>query len=127
MKEERCRADKRHQTSPGPFRCLPFLGEKEEPHYDYEGSHFLLLSPPHQRGNSIFILLSSALMNPLFMVSLSFKIKVSKRRSSFVACLPFQYAYSSLHASSRCCALIDDRSLVLSHHFMIYGLSFGPR
>lgn len=55
------------------------------------------------------------------------RLRSIKKGSSFVACLSFRYAYSSLHASSRCCALIDDRSLVLSHHFMIYGLSFGPR
>lgn len=52
---------------------------------------------------------------------------IKKRGGSFVACLSFRYAYSPLHASGRCCALTDDRSLVLSHHFVIYGLSFGPR
>lgn len=62
--------------------------------------------PPHQKENSIFILLSSLCTHPLFIWSyFLLKFRVNERPKkivliSFAACLSFKWTRSSLHASN---------------------------
>lgn len=111
----------------GPFRRQLLTEEKGELYSDCSGSHFFFVHIRRGVPSLYFQVHHSGTHCAWFPCLFKIKVNLKKIIIIFVACLSFICADSSSHASNRCCALTDDRSLALSHHSVIYGLSFGPR